>query len=73
MSEDILKSIDENIKLVVRLLASAQVKGKSLTEQITLLRNAGMSPAEIATMLGKTPNNIRVQLYLMKKKVKRTD
>jgi DNA-binding CsgD family transcriptional regulator len=32
------------------------------------LSNAGLSPAEIAVVLGKTPNNVRVQLHYIRKK-----
>lgn len=73
MSEHILKSIDEKMKLVVRLLALDLIKGRPLNQQIELLYNASMSTAEIAAVLGRTPNNIRVQLHLMKKKAKHTD
>ena len=73
MSDDVLKSIDNKLTMIIRLLALDVVKGRSLNEQIELLHNAGMSASEIAAALGKTSNNIRVQLHLMKKKGKKTD
>lgn len=71
MSEEILKSIDAKLTVVSRLLALNVVKGRPLNEQMQILHNAGMSVAEIATTLGRTPNNVRVQLHLMKKKGKK--
>lgn len=53
-----------------RLLALNVVKGRPLNEQMQILQNAGMSVAEIASTLGRTPNNVRVQLHLMRKKGK---
>lgn len=57
--------------MVSRLLALNVVKGRPLNEQMKILHNAGMSVAEIASTLGRTPNNVRVQLHLMKKKDKK--
>ena len=71
MSDELLKSIDKKLTVVSRLLALNAVKGRPLNEQMELLHNAGMSVAEIATTLGRTPNNVRVQLHLMKKKSKK--
>lgn len=70
MSDEILKSIDSKLTVVSRLLALNVVKGRPLSEQMDLLHNAGMSVAEIASTLGRTPNNVRVQLHLKKKKDK---
>jgi predicted transcriptional regulator len=71
MSDEILKSIDSKLTVVSRLLALNVVKGRQLNEQMQILFNAGMSVAEIASTLGRTPNNVRVQLHLMKKKGKK--
>lgn len=70
MSEDLLKSIDSKMTVLSRLLALSVVKGRPLNEQMQILHNAGMSVAEIASTLGRTPNNVRVQLHLMRKKGK---
>ena len=81
MDDSILKSIyeklalmtrlqdiqNEKLALMTRLQAIEAVKGRSLQEQVALLHSAGMSPSEIAAALGKTSNNIRVQLHLGKK------
>jgi DNA-directed RNA polymerase specialized sigma24 family protein len=81
MDNNILKAIDEKLALMTRLQAIENeklalmtrlqaieaVKGRPLQEQVALLHSAGMSPSEIAAALGKTANNIRVQLHLGKK------
>ncbi|GEM_PF-1427821 len=67
MNEEILNSIDSKLTIVIRLIALEAVKGRPLQEQVELLSSAGMTPSEIAAALGKTPNNIRVQLHLVKK------
>lgn len=72
MSESILSSIDKRLVTLIRLISLDLVRGRSFTEQIELLSNAGLAPSEIATILGKTPNNIRVQLHHLKKKAKKT-
>ena len=63
-----LKQIDSKLSTLVRLISLDIVKGRTFVEQIELLSNAGLTPAEIATVLGKTPNNIRVQLHYVRKK-----
>lgn len=74
MSEETLQQIDAKMSTLIRLIALDIVKGRSFMEQIELLSNAGLTPAEIAIVLGKTPNNIRVQLHhIRKKKTGRTE
>jgi hypothetical protein len=72
MSESSLKSIDGKLSTLIRLISLDVVKGRPLIEQIEFLHNAGLTPAEIGTILGKTPNNIRVQIHLLKKRNDRT-
>ncbi len=68
MDEDILKSIDQKLETVIKLLALQVAKGRTFLEQIELLDKSGMSPQDIADSLGKTPNNVRVQLHTIRKK-----
>ena len=68
MSEAVLGRIDDKLTTLTRLVALNIVKGRPFMEQIELLHNAGLTPTEIATVLGKTSNNIRVQLYYIRKK-----
>lgn len=66
--ENILKSIDSKLNLLTKLMALDVVKGRTFSEQVKMLHSVGMSPSEIASCLGKTPNNIRVAIHSLKKK-----
>lgn len=55
----ILKRLDE----LVRLTAAQVISGKKLKEQVRLLSSVGMQPKEIARLLDKSPNSIRVTLF----------
>ncbi len=68
MSDEILKSIDNKLTTLIKMLALDVVRGRTFTEQVELLHNAGMSAVEIAACLGKTSNNIRVTLHTLRKK-----
>lgn len=70
MSEEILKSIDNRLHTITKLLALEVVKGRQFQDQVKLLNEIGMQPTEIADCLGKTPNNIRVVSHNIKKKGK---
>lgn len=72
MSEDILKSIDKRLATLTNLVAINTIKDKSLNEQIDILSTAHLSVNEMATILGKSPNNISVRLH-QKKKLKKKD
>ncbi len=65
---DILKSMDTKLTVILKLLALNVAKGRTFSEQIEMLHNAGMSPSEIASCLGKTSNNVRVALHSLRKK-----
>lgn len=71
MSEEILKSIDKKLTAITNLLAINAIRDKSLNEQIDLLYNAHLSINEIATILGKSPNNISVRVHMKKKSKKK--
>lgn len=70
MSDEVLKSIDEKLTMMTKLIALDVVKGRPFAEQVEILDNAGMTPAEIAACLRKTPNNIRVTLHSLRKRQK---
>ncbi len=71
MSEDILKSIDKRLATLTNLVAINAIKDKSLNEQIDILYSAHLNVQEIATILGKSPNNISVRLH-QKKNLRKT-
>jgi len=71
MSEDILKSIDKRLSTLTNLVAINTIKDKSLNEQIDILSAAHISVNEIASILGKSPNNISVRLHMKNKSKKK--
>lgn len=68
MTEKILDSIDNRLKIISKLLALDVVKGRQFHEQVKILHDMGMKPAEIAECLNKTANNVRVAIHALKKK-----
>jgi hypothetical protein len=59
--------LDKKISMLMKIVALDAVKGRPLNEQIHLLDSIGMSPAEIASCLGKTPNTVRVLLHRVRR------
>jgi hypothetical protein len=47
---------------LVNLIALYVVQERKQSEQITILSRAGFRPAEIAALLGTTPNTVSVEL-----------
>jgi len=64
---DINKRLLEKIDVLVRLSALNIIKDKEYTEQVELLSSVGLQPKEIADLLGKTPNSVRVTLSRLRK------
>jgi len=62
--EKILKKLDT----IIKLLAANSFKDKDLNEKVLLMSKLDLQPKEIAELLGKTPNSIRVMLSRMRKK-----
>jgi len=71
---DVLTEISGKLDKILKLLAIDAVKGLSTEqEKIELLDSLGFRPVEIAKFLNKSPENVSVQLNLIrKKKVKTT-
>ena len=65
-NESIIKKLD----IIIRLLAVNAVKDKKFIEQVKLLSDFGFEPKDIAKMTGKTANNVRVQLHVIRKNEK---
>ncbi len=66
-SEDLTRAVSQKLDAVIRLLALNVIKGRELKDQIRLLDQAGLKPKEIANILGRTPNAIRVALFSIRK------
>lgn len=68
-TEKLLKEISDKLDLLMRLVAADIVKLASVEQdKIEMLSSSGFRPVEIARFLNKTPDNINVQLNLIRKK-----
>jgi len=68
VEDEELKELSGKLETVIRLLAIEVTRGRDLRDQIKLLSQAGLKPMEIAEVLGKTPNAVRVALFGIRRK-----
>jgi len=69
----VLTEISGKLDKILKLLAIDAVKGLSTEqEKIELLDSLGFRPVEIAKFLNKSPDNVSVQLNLIRKKKGKT-
>lgn len=59
--------IIDRLDILIKLTAANVIQGKDFKEQVRLLSSVGLQPKEIADILGKTPNNVRVTLSMLRK------
>lgn len=58
------KEILDQLKILTKLSALSVIEGKkTLSEQVKALDYVGFKPKEMAGLLGRTPNSIRVALF----------
>ena len=67
MDEKQFQIVSSKIDTIIKLLALNTVKGKELKDQVWLLSSSGFQPKDIAGILRKTPNHIRVILHQLRK------
>jgi DNA-directed RNA polymerase specialized sigma24 family protein len=73
VSDEVGYAIIEKLNLLIKLSALSFLKDKEFKEQVRVLADVGLPPKEIAELLGKTANNVRVTLSTMRRaKKKRT-
>ncbi len=53
-NESDLREVSQKLETVIRLLAMDVIKGRDLKDQVRLLDQAGLTPRDIAEVLGKT-------------------
>ncbi len=68
MNETQFKILADKIDLLIRINAAKVIEDKEFSEQIKVLSQVGLKPAEIAEITGKTANNVRVMQNYLKKK-----
>jgi len=64
---DIDAKILEKLDTLVKLTVLNTIKDKEYKDQVELLSSIGFQPKEIADMLGKTSNSVRVTLSNLRK------
>jgi len=67
MDQQQFRLLSEKMDTIIKLLALNAVEGKQLKDQVWLLSSFGFQPKQIADMLNKTPNHIRVLLHELRK------
>ncbi len=68
MNEEQFLIIKEQNETIIKLLVANAIEGKNLNEQVSLLTTAGFVPIQIAEILGKSSNLIRVTKSLIRNK-----
>lgn len=67
MDEKQFQILSGKMDTIMKLLALNALQGKELKEQVWLLSSSGFQPKDIADVLGKTPNHVRVILHGLRK------
>lgn len=67
MDEQQFKALSDKIDTIIKLLALDAIEDKPLKDQILILSSFGFQPKQIAGLLDKTPNHIRVLLHGIRK------
>ncbi len=67
-NQDWETKLENELRIVRRLLALALVQGKSKGQQIQLLSDAGMERQEIAQLVGTTVGTVSVEVSNLKKR-----
>jgi hypothetical protein len=68
-TDDLLKEISGKLDKMLKLLVADTIKAYGREqEKIELLDSLGFRPVEIAKFLNKSPDNVSVQLNLIRKK-----
>ena len=71
LAESQIQEILSKLDVLVKLSAARFIEDKSPMEQVKLLSQTGLQRKDIATITGKTPNNIGVMLNYIKKSSKK--
>lgn len=68
MDDKQFKKIEEKLEGISKLLAAIATQNKTFREQVQLLSDVGLGPTEIAKIVGKDVNTVKVTKSLMRKK-----
>lgn len=67
MDEKQFAIIDKKLSTLIKLLSAQLIQGKDYRDQVEFLYKAGLPYKDIAALIGKTENNVKVTLHLIKK------
>ena len=67
---DVNQEIKDKLDILVKLTALNIIKDIDYPKQVMLLSSIGLQPKEIAELLAKTPNSVRVTLSRLRKEKK---
>ncbi|MCH7964388.1 MAG: hypothetical protein IH852_10685 [Bacteroidetes bacterium] len=67
MNPDQFSIIESKLNIVIKLLALQAIGDKEYRQQVMFLDSIGLQPKEIAELIGKTANNVKVTLHLIRK------
>jgi hypothetical protein len=68
MNDSQFQELNDKLDVLIRLGATQIAYGKDYREQVEILSRAGVHPKEIAKIVGKSQNNVKVTLHLMRRK-----
>lgn len=68
--KDVNQEIKDKLDILVKLTALNIIKDIDYPEQVMILSSIGLQPKEIAELLAKTPNSVRVTLSRLRKEKK---
>jgi len=71
MAQD-MRALEEKMDTLIKLVACGLIADKSQREQIEMLSRIGLSPKEIAGLIGTTSNTVSVILTGLRKTKKKS-
>jgi len=67
VDEKQFEAINAKLSIIIKLLSTQMIRDADYRNQVNLLHTAGLSNKDIATLTGKTENNVKVTLHFIKK------
>lgn len=64
------QEISSKLDTIIKLLSISSLEGKDPKTQVLILSSFGLQPKQIAHILGKTPNSVRIMLHRARKETK---
>lgn len=67
MDDKHFASLSNKLDIIIRLISAQLIRDKDYREQVEFLYKSGLPYKDIAGLTGKSENNIKVTLHLIKK------